>query len=65
MCLAVPYYDVYDKKTLEKLMPAVKMFKTVSPNKTIKMPETKKKHLFEFSAHEMNLGRNVTPHNIL
>lgn len=44
----MPYFDVYDKQLLEKLMPAVQMFKSVSPDKSIKLPGKHKKHLEEF-----------------
>jgi hypothetical protein len=55
---------MYDKNMLEKMRPIVDMIKSVSPDKSLPISWPKKKHLEEWLSDELDLGNQISPHNI-
>ena len=64
VCLTVPYFDLYDRSQLEKLLPMLKVIEKISPNKSIPMGDkTAKRHLQKWQADPLNLGLVMSPNN--
>ena len=56
ICVAAPYFALFDKEMLKKLKPMVEVLNKVSPNKAIPMPVTKRAHLQAWHSDELFLG---------
>ncbi len=54
ICVAAPYFSLYDKDMLTKLKSIVKVINVVSPNKMIPFaPKTIKAHLQQWKTDEL------------
>ena len=67
MITAAPYFDLYDKEMLSKMKSIVEVLNKVSPNKMIPLrgSNPERAHLKLWKNDELNLGDQVSPHNIL
>ena len=66
VCVAAPYFDLYDKEMLNKLKAMVKVLNAVSPNKMLPFGgKNIKAHLQQWKGDELHLGDHISPHNIL
>jgi acylglycerol lipase len=66
VCVAAPYFDLYDKDMLTKMKAMVTMLNAVSPNKMIPFgSKSIKAHLQQWKTDEFYLGDHISPHTIL
>ena len=64
--LTVPYFDMKNKRLLEKLQPFISAANLVSPDKSISMRLSEiRPHVKEWKEDPMNLGAQITPHNVM
>lgn len=66
ICFVAPYFDVYDRRLLDKLEPVVKMIYKVTPDKKVNIADrAPKRHLEQWMNDPINQGSTASPHNIM
>ena len=65
-CFIAPYFDVYDRRILDKLEPVVKMIYKITPDRLINIQDKPpKRHLEQWMQDPINLSATASPHNVI